>query len=84
MADRRVRRTEKTDGDIAALCGGADWPKVRKAQVIQDVESRAHRRYVHEVAPSVDVTAVDGRCGKHLRTVADRTSANNLDNPPNC
>lgn len=41
MADRRVRRTEKTDGDITALRGGADWLKVRKAQVIQDIEFSA-------------------------------------------
>ena len=83
MADRRVRRTAKTDGDIplcaAALIG-------RRSLRLRSFRTLIPRPWhcVHEVAPSVDVTAVDGRCGKHLRTVADRTSANNLDNPPNC
>ena len=58
MASRQVTRTEKTNGDITGLCGSG-W-KVNKTQAIRDIESGTHRYFVHEVAPPVNVTVVNG------------------------
>ena len=83
MADRRVRRSGKDgQGDITALCG--DWGRVSKAVAIAEINARANRYYVQEVTPAVDVTVVNGANGPYLRSTADRTSKNNLDNLPDC
>lgn len=81
--DRRVRRTGKNrQGDITSLCG--DFGEVSKDTAIADIEARRHRYFVREVTPEVDVNVVRDGFSKHLRTTADRTSANNLDNLPDC
>lgn len=87
MADRRVRQTAKDrDGDITSLCnGGETWSPRSKSLAIADIDSGAHRYYVREEGEGAWVvvyTASDGR--KHLKTTADRSSKNNLDNLPNC
>ena len=85
MANRRVTRTGKSGGDITALCNSSSvWERVSKSRAIQDIESNTHTYYVHEVNPPVDVIVVTTSHGKHLRTTADSTSKNNLDNLPNC
>lgn len=83
MADRRVRQTGKDDdGDITALCNRGEWWSPRsKSAAVSDIRTRTHSYYVDEAGfrTNVIVTA-DG----HLKTEADATSANNLDNLPDC
>lgn len=84
--ERRVRRTGKDeDGDIISLCdAGASWSPRRKADAIRDIESDTYRYYVEEESPRTYVRVVNEGGKKYLRTTADRTSRNNLDNLPNC
>ncbi len=83
MADRRVRQTGKdSDGDITSLCNtGEAWSPRSKADAVNDIRSGTHDYFVDEAGfrTNVNVT-VDG----DLRTTADRTSRNNLDNLPDC
>jgi hypothetical protein len=84
--ERRVRTTGKDHGgNITSLCHAGEWWSPRqKADAIRDIEGGNYRYYVEEQSPRtyVQVVTVAGR--KHLRTTADRTSRNNLDNLPNC
>jgi hypothetical protein len=83
MADRRVRQTGKdSDGDIRSLCNtGQAWSPRRKAGAVSDIRSGAHKYFVDEAGHRTDVhVTADG----HLRTDADPTSKNNLDNLPDC
>ena len=83
MADRRVRRTGKDkDGDITSLCnGGQSWSPRSKANAVSDINSSTHSYFVDEAGYRANVhVTIDG----HLRTDADATSKNNLDNLPNC
>lgn len=84
--DRRVTRTDKDqDGDIIRLCNpGQSWSPVKKADAISEIESGRHTYYVEEVAPRVNVRVVNAGVSKHLRTTADKTSKNNLDNLQKC
>ena len=82
MANRQVTRTGKTSGDITALCGG--WGRANKTEAIRDIETGTHSYFVHEITPPTAVSVVNGPNGKYLRSDADRTSKNNLDNLPNC
>ena len=83
MADRRVRQTGKNaDGDITSLCNtGEPWSPRSKADAKSDITSGTHTYFVDEAGyrSEVQVTS-DG----HLRTNADATSKNNLDNLPDC
>lgn len=83
MADRRVTRTGKdSDGDITSLCNPGEWwsPRI-KAEAISDIKTGAHSYYVDEAGYRSDVYVTsDG----HLKTQADATSKNNLDNLPDC
>ena len=83
MPDRRVRQTEKDeDGDITALCNlGEYWSPRSKASAVSDIRTRTHSYYVDEAGfRSKVIVTSDG----HLKTEADATSANNLDNLPDC
>ena len=84
MADRRVARTGKDlDKDITKLCG--TWGSQSKTLAISDIESGKHMYYVHEAGYRSEVHVYTGADGKkHLRTYADATSRNNLDNLPDC
>jgi hypothetical protein len=85
MADRRVRRTGKDQGDIISLCNpGEEWSPRVKADAISDIEGGIHRYYVREEGDVAWVSVVDGPTGKYLRTTADSSSKNNLDNLPDC
>lgn len=87
MAERRVTRTRKDyDGDITALCNhGAYWSPREKADAIRDIERNNHRYYVESRwGRRTYVQVVSGPTGKYLRTVADPSSDNNLDNLPDC
>lgn len=86
MADRRVRTSGKdAAGDITALCNpGETWSPRLKEDVIDDIESKLHTYYVEEAGGRADVQVVHGENGKYLRSTADSTSKNNLDNLPGC
>jgi len=83
MAHRLVTATGKdSDGDVTKLCGS--WGMVSKAQAIQDIENGDHTYYVETGYPRAHIRVVHGTIGRYLRTDADRSSANNLENLPYC
>jgi hypothetical protein len=86
MADRRVKKSGKNkDGDITKLCNaGESWSPRTKADAISDIEKGTHRYYVSEAGFETTVTVVSSNGTKFLRTVADKSSKNNLDNLPDC
>ena len=75
----RVKRTGKSGGDITSLCG--DGFNHDKATAVANIRSRTENYFVQEVAPPVNVHVT---AQGHLRTDADASSANNLDNLPDC
>lgn len=75
----QVKRTGKSGGDITSLCG--DGFNHSKATAVANIGSGTENYFVREVAPSVDVHVT---AQGHLRTNADASSANNLDNLPDC
>ena len=86
MADRRVTRTGKdNDGDITKLCNSAaNWSPRTRAVAVRDIENGDHTYYVDEAGSRTNVRVVTVNGKKHLRTTADKTSKNNLDNLPDC
>lgn len=86
MADRKVTHTGKdNDGDITKLCNPASWGSVTKARAIQQIENGTHSYYVQQPGTSrVEVEVVPGPNGPYLRTTADPSHDNNLDNLPPC
>ena len=83
MADRRVKKTGKdVEGDITALCG--DWGRRSKAEAISDIENNTHTYFVQSGNRRSYVHVVMGPTGKYLCSDPDATSANNLDNLPDC
>ena len=87
MADRQVTRIWKdSDGDITALCNsGQSWSPRMKNDAINDIEHRFDTYYVHEPGTSrVDIHVVTATGRKILRTDADSSSSNNLDNLLDC
>lgn len=88
MSRRRVTHSGKDrDGDITALCNpGEYWSPRRKAESIQDIETRVHSYYVlYQSGAEVDVVVVKRANGtKYLRTDPDKTTRNNLDDLPDC
>lgn len=87
MEDRQVTHTKKDkDGDILALCQpGQYWSPRWKSEAIADIESGRHQYHVNAYGISkARVRVVQGMYGKYLRTDADSTSGNNLDNLPDC
>ena len=75
----QVKRTGKSGGDITSLCG--DGFNHGKTTAVANIRSRTENYFVHEVAPAVKVHVT---AQGHLRTDADASSANNLDNLPDC
>lgn len=87
MADRRVTATGKdTDGNITKLCKSGEWWSPRsKADAITDIELGINSYYVLDKAGNrADIHVVTVGTTKYLRTNADASSANNLDNLPDC
>ena len=74
----QVKRTGKSGGDITSLCG--DSFNHDKAKAVANILNETENYFVREVAPAVNVHVTQG----HLRTDADASSANNLDNLPDC
>lgn len=86
MADRRVTQSRKDrNGDIAALCNPTTlWSPRPKADVIGDIELGAHTYFVDEAGHRTNIHVVNGPTGKYLRSTADGSSKNNLDNLLDC
>ena len=87
MADRQVTASEKDkDGDITKLCkSGEAWSSRLKADAIRDIDNGLHTYYVQQAGTSrTNITVVNGTTGKYLRSTADASSKNNLDNLPDC
>jgi len=87
MADRKINASGKDkDGDITKLCkSGETWSPRQKADAIRDIETGTHTYYVQQSGTArVDITVVNGATGKYLRSTADKSSSNNLDNLPDC
>jgi hypothetical protein len=84
--ERRVRKTGKDkDGNIISLCNaGEHWSPRGKADAIRDIDSGNYKYYVEEQTPRAYVRVVREGAKVYLRTTADKTSKNNLDNLPNC
>ena len=87
MADRQVTASGKDkDGDITKLCkSGEAWSSRLKADAIRDIDNGLHTYYVQQAGTSrTNITVVNGTTGKYLRSTADASSKNNLDNLPDC
>ncbi len=86
MAERKVTQTGKdADGDITKLCNpNSDWSPRSKARAISDIENAVCVYYVEVGSSKTYVRVVNGSSGKYLRTEADSTAADNLDNLPDC
>lgn len=87
MADRAVYKTRKNgDGDILALCNSGElWSPRSKADAIYDIENGIHTYYVPWTTGRTEIRVVYDRVrGKYLRTDADSTTRNNLDDLPDC
>ncbi|MGS2743587.1 DUF3892 domain-containing protein [Halomonas sp. LS-001] len=87
MADRRVTATGKnSDKDITKLCNSPEWWSPRsKADAISDIELNIHTYYVTDGGGRrADIHVAGSGASKYLRTNADSSSSNNLDNLPDC
>ncbi len=86
MADRRVKKSRKDgNGNITALCNaGEHWSPRPKSEAISDIESGSHTYYVEEAGYRSTVKVFQRNGLKYLRTDADGTSKNNLDNLQDC
>jgi len=80
---REVTATRKVaNGVISHLCNpGEAWSPAPVAQAIREIQSGTIKYFVKAANRLVAIRVVDGR---YLRTVADDTSADNLDNLPPC
>ncbi|MEJ2752207.1 MAG: DUF3892 domain-containing protein [Candidatus Promineifilaceae bacterium] len=83
MADRTVTHSRKdADGDIIALCNpGQSWSPRGILAVIQDIENGTH---TYRVFGNTRILVVNGPTRKYLRSAADATSGNNLDDLDDC
>lgn len=86
MADRRVKKTGKNNGEISSLCNAGEyWSPRSKADVIADIDAKLHRYFVDEAGYESNIEVVTTTTGtKYLKTYADATSKNNLSNLPDC
>ena len=86
MSERRVTRSRKdTDGDITALCNPDEyWSPRYKDDAIRDIGFSVHSYYVLSGGKRVGIHVVNGPRGKYPRTDPDMTTANNLDDLPDC
>jgi len=83
MAERRVRKTGKnSDGDILSLCNdGESWSPRSKGDAINDINNGTHSYHVTEAGFKTGIYVTDDG---DLKTEPDPTTANNLDNLPDC
>jgi uncharacterized protein DUF3892 len=82
---RIVTKTGKDkDGDITSLCkDGEAWSPRSKAGAIADIKGGSiEYRVKSSTGPLIEVVA--GKTGDYLRSSADASSSDNLDNLPDC
>ncbi|MEA2010676.1 MAG: DUF3892 domain-containing protein [Actinomycetota bacterium] len=86
MARRRIRSTRKDrDCDILSVCNKAEyWPPRAKAEAIRDIDAGEHAYFVAEASHESEVHTYTLNGVNHIKTHADASSANNLDNLPGC
>ena len=86
MSKRHVSHTGKdSDGDITALCNpNSTWRRREKADAIGDIVDGVHEYVVRYGGHEALVEVVNGPTGKYLRSRADGTGRNNLDDLPDC
>lgn len=72
-----------TEGNILYLCGDSksDWSPISLAHAIRDIETGVAKYYTRVEEGWADIEVVAGR---YLRTTADSTTRNNLDDLPDC
>ena len=87
---RQVTGTRKVEQDsgkvVTHLCGGAGaaWRPVSVATAIDQIENGSVDYFTHGSGNFAHVQVVDDPRGKYLRSKADPTTANNLDDLPDC
>ncbi|NEN07849.1 DUF3892 domain-containing protein [Diaminobutyricibacter tongyongensis] len=85
MATRAVTHTRKDQaGNIIGLGKPGEYWSVRSsADAISDITAGTHSYYVPWATGSTWIEVVRGHYGPYLRTDADNTTRNNLDDLPN-
>jgi uncharacterized protein DUF3892 len=73
-------------GKVVALCHpGSTWSPRSAADVIADLRRGDHRYVAADAAGRTSrIRVVNGRHGAYLRTTADASAQNNLDDLPAC
>lgn len=86
MADRKVTKTGKVDGNvITKLCNAGElWSPKSKDDAIDDIDSGRHTYYVTLGNSKVNIHVVNVGGKKHLRTDPDGKGKNNLEELPDC
>lgn len=86
MIERKVTQSKKDNaGNITAICTPGEWwsPKT-SADAIKEIEESLYSYYVMINNQKVEIKVIEGTTGKYLRTDADKTTKNNLDDLPDC
>jgi hypothetical protein len=82
---RRVTATRKDGrGEVTHLCGDAGWGPVAVADAVAQIRAGTIVYYSLVNGDDARVHVVDAPGGPYLRTAPDRTTANNLDDLPDC
>ena len=87
MAKRYVTATGKNlDGDITSLCNSRmTWSPRGKWSAISDIENGYHEYWVNWAnIPETQIHVAGTGPNRYLRTDADSTTRNNLDELPDC
>lgn len=86
MLHRKVTHVKKdSSGTITHLCnpGIFDWGCETVQQVLSHLDNKTHRYFVREHGIfDVDVVPVGSGANRYVRTTADATDSNNLENLP--
>jgi hypothetical protein len=84
--DRTVTRARQSKGKVVALCNpGQSWSPRSTPDVIADIRTGSFRYFAADAAGHTSrIRVVRGSHGAYLRTQADATAQNNLDDLPPC
>ncbi len=84
--DRIVTQVRQSRGKVVAVCHpGQSWSPRSVADVIADLRRGDHRYVAADAAGRTSpILVVNGRHGAYLRTKADASAQNNLDELPSC
>ena len=85
MAQRKVEKTRKSNGNITHLCNtGEPWSPVSEAQAIREIKNGLHEYYTFAKSQRATIIVVSTARGKYLKTDKDSTASNNLAELPDC